>query len=944
MFNNGQKPLYILILACFQIVGIGLFCKGFFPYKIYLPGYAIKDDSFKFDIASNVEPEFDRLVFVVIDALRNDFIFGDNSAFDFVNSQINQGSAHPFTAKATAPTVTMPRIKALTTGTIPSFLDAILNIAESDSSSSLDFYDNWVYQFKNNGNKTIHFFGDDTWIRLFPNLFSKTDGTTSFFVSDTVEVDLNVTRHIHTDLKENDWDAVIFHYLGLDHIGHLGGPNSPLMKPKQKEMDQAIESIYQIVAKQDSDRMIKDGNAKGTLIVVCGDHGMNEQGNHGGSSIGETSAGLVLLSPKFVTRPTLKSRKPFWFASQPTALGHPIVDQIDIVPTLSALFGFPIPKNNLGKTIFNLHDVDKVDSVLHGLRANAYQLGQLLARLLPEVSKFLVGPDSHVKIDTDKNNPGKYYAEARSLHEQYSTSGREDLALDAIKLYNKFIDVAQLHLANTATDYNLNMMISGVTLISASAVGFIIMMIRVMNKTHHFWRISKLFSVFAIAAYSASMLASSFVEEEQSTWYYIVQTTFMLSVLHSLRLQNQTNRERWYAAGLNITQMFLVRIAIGWKDKHLLETVSPYIFGLKWHLMALTFLGTLIANFRSLSKLKEENVIDVSQTANIVKSITKLLLLLICTLNCVFILVYKIKSEGATDIPEVYRNFINWEVIQSLDQVQLGRLIFNYWGAGLFVLFGLFFITKRATLMDIGVVNIPKKKTSIFLQSLLHLTTPMLILLSGSSNATLFIVYNVQLTLLLLWQNYLSDENAVPVWLVSTIISGLSHSAFFMTGHSNSIASVDLSNAYIGVKEYDTVLIGALTFCSNWSASIYWSIAGWALVENVEKLPEIKRSSMDNNQNEELSIKEETQPWLTYLVSQSSIFSLVLAVLSISVTILREHLFIWTVFSPKYLYQIAWSLMYHWMLQVVIGSFVTQIIFRWKFASDSTDTVINEQE
>lgn len=155
--------------------------------------------------------------------------------------------------------------------------------------------------------------------------------------------------------------------------------------------------------------------------------------------------------------------------------------------------------------------------------------------------------------------------------------------------------------------------------------------------------------------------------------------------------------------------MFLVRIAIGWRDKHFLEAVSPYIFGLKWHLMSLTFLGTLITNFRSLSKLKEENVIDVSQTANIVKSITKLLLLLICALNCVFILVYKIKSEGATDIPDLYRNFIDWELIQSLDQVQLGRLIFNYWGAGLFVLFGLFFITKRATLMDIGVVNIPSK-------------------------------------------------------------------------------------------------------------------------------------------------------------------------------------------------------------------------------------------
>lgn len=87
---------------------------------------------------------------------------------------------------------------------------------------------------------------------------------------------MNVTRHIKTDLVENDWDAVIFHYLGLDHIGHLGGPNSPLMKPKQREMDQAIESIYEIISKQDAERMTNDSKSRGTLIVVCGDHGMNE--------------------------------------------------------------------------------------------------------------------------------------------------------------------------------------------------------------------------------------------------------------------------------------------------------------------------------------------------------------------------------------------------------------------------------------------------------------------------------------------------------------------------------------------------------------------------------------------------------------------------------------------------------------------------------------------
>jgi ethanolaminephosphotransferase len=66
------------------------------------------------------------------------------------------------------------------------------------------------------------------------------------------------------------------HYLGLDHIGHLGGPNSPLMQPKQREMDEAIESIFDIVSKQDAERLISDPKAKGTLIVICGDHGMND--------------------------------------------------------------------------------------------------------------------------------------------------------------------------------------------------------------------------------------------------------------------------------------------------------------------------------------------------------------------------------------------------------------------------------------------------------------------------------------------------------------------------------------------------------------------------------------------------------------------------------------------------------------------------------------------
>lgn len=144
----------------------------------------------------------------------------------------------------------MPRLKAMTTGSVPSFLDVVLNIAESDTTSSLAHQDTWLAQLKAKGGRLL-MYGDDTWLKLFPGMFDRADGTTSFFVSvsisflgtasnkmhglcqtkkevvclqDFVEVDNNVTRHVHDELLHDDWTAFIMHYLGLDHIGHKAGP------------------------------------------------------------------------------------------------------------------------------------------------------------------------------------------------------------------------------------------------------------------------------------------------------------------------------------------------------------------------------------------------------------------------------------------------------------------------------------------------------------------------------------------------------------------------------------------------------------------------------------------------------------------------------------------------------------------------------------------------
>src|ERR1700754_2232927 len=57
------------------------------------------------------DPLIDRLVFILIDALRQDFVYSDWSPMDFTKGLLAQGNAIAFIAKAMAPTVTLPRLK-----------------------------------------------------------------------------------------------------------------------------------------------------------------------------------------------------------------------------------------------------------------------------------------------------------------------------------------------------------------------------------------------------------------------------------------------------------------------------------------------------------------------------------------------------------------------------------------------------------------------------------------------------------------------------------------------------------------------------------------------------------------------------------------------------------------------------------------------------------------
>lgn len=121
---------------------------------------------------------------MVIDAMRLDFLQNaNNMSMKYSNEQLLGGKACLYDIQVESPTVTMPRIKAMTTGTVPNFIDVILNLGSTRLKA-----DSLLHQTQQSGGKIV-FSGDNTWVKMFPNIFHrKFENEDSLFVNDFYEV------------------------------------------------------------------------------------------------------------------------------------------------------------------------------------------------------------------------------------------------------------------------------------------------------------------------------------------------------------------------------------------------------------------------------------------------------------------------------------------------------------------------------------------------------------------------------------------------------------------------------------------------------------------------------------------------------------------------------------------------------------------------------------
>ncbi|KAM9735635.1 GPI ethanolamine phosphate transferase 3 [Menidia menidia] len=336
---KGLPVLCLLLWTCaVYLVGIYLFVGGFLLVRLEVNrtstcGDVLEPGEEPVDFC-RARPRFRRAVVLIIDALKIDFARFDPSKSDprpyenklpvleeTLSSKPSHSRLYPF--RADPPTTTMQRIKGFTTGSLPTFVDVGNNFA-----SSAILEDNLIHQLGQMGKRVV-FMGDDTWESLFPKKFHRSLPFPSFNVKDLHTVDNGILQHLYTTMVGDSWDVLVAHFLGVDHCGHRFGPDHPAMADKLTQMDRVIRSVI--------DRLQND-----TLLVLMGDHGMTDTGDHGGESQKETDAALFLYSPSPI------------FPGPPSQMDPDVVPQTDLVPTLALLLGIPIPYSSVGQVLLPL--------------------------------------------------------------------------------------------------------------------------------------------------------------------------------------------------------------------------------------------------------------------------------------------------------------------------------------------------------------------------------------------------------------------------------------------------------------------------------------------------------------------------------------------------------------------------------------------------------------
>lgn len=750
-----------------------------------------------------IQKPYDKVILIVIDALGAKFIPSleqdkpnQESKFrmPFVEQAIREKKALGFVAHAATPTVTMPRIKALITGTIPSFLDLIHNLARDVSK----FEEENIVQIAINQNKSIVFYGDDTWIQLFDRReFLRYRETHSFMATDYTSVDNNVTQDAlpETEREPIDWDMMILHYLGLDHIGHVFGSNEePIIKDKLLEMDTVIQRLYNNMSKK---------NDK-TLIVVCGDHGMSSEGNHGGASKLEAETAMIFLPINGNIN----------LGDEPH---QRYIQQIDLAVTLSRLWGIQVPTHSKGVLI---------ESVVKSLPIG--DRNRLLCMVMDNIKSLLNAADDNL-LKSSEMEANQLVKHLKVLTDSYDNPKGLDLNIH-IKACLSFCRHLQGQLLKIkfveTSDIGLVIMLTIMTIMSflnLKRISISLLFPTLLTKVKLLYIATFVFPIILQGS-------TDYIEAEQYFWPYYSFIAFLLltymTIPNNLRLASQGRMDNFKITTLIIFYL----ITITWNQLAFLRSKDSIISYILLTLLPVYVLSESIRKNSDLKKLQQ---------------LPRILGLILAYLKW-----FELSSDQS-----------------SLDYIVMVQQVV------LVIVLSFNLITVFNHLLSKGsqISTMAFKLSSGWLLVVYTLARP-LNLFNFMSN----VIMETNI-------NYIANIMETPLIIRTLIYISFAYGAFFNQGNSNLFTSIDVRPAFYGQTSYSFGLSVILVTISTYSMQIYW------LLKLFQRIQEKKQKSSDS--------------WEFYAANLISLRNyLSLTYYMFVCLVLKNHLFIWSVISPKLVY------------------------------------------
>ncbi|CAB9512481.1 ethanolamine phosphate transferase 3 [Seminavis robusta] len=893
--SRQRRPLLLDVLApLVTLLGLYIFITSFFLAKRSLPHKSECDEASQLlestlGLSSSetqklrdakllqgcwMERRVDSMVVIVIDALRFDFAL--HHLPRSVGARLGNGagnSSRLLQFVADPPTVTMQRLKALTTGGLPTFADISGNMGGASVEE-----DTWIQQIQTTPFAKRHlsvkpriaFVGDDTWLDLFPHSLDEAYPYPSFNTRDLDTVDNGCLQHIpdllaqqRTSTNNKAQEVLIVHFLGVDHVGHTYGPHDEHMDAKLQQMDAALlELLEKLDHQQDSC----------SVAFIFGDHGMTEDGNHGGGSEEEINAALFAhFSPACGVMTDLlldDNASP----SHDAQTAFTSIHQIDLVPTISLLLGMPIPYANLGALVPALSLFSTASQTAVALALNAAQVW----RYFTEYSR------------TANQLPGLDELEERLLHavtvwkEALATGEDSTATLKACSLFKLFLLEALQLGQRVWTRFDTTGMTIGIVVLFVSVILWIVPFF-LQTTTNEgdpssVWSIPMpgqlwellLTALFVVFFCGMLTFGNSYILEEEHVCMYMIGILgFVLAARSAAATQSNnatTSYVKRYAplvipVASRLGELFVTghgqdpstRAHTAHHPMMFLSSVVLLMAG-RWYL----------CDGLQFTRSRQHMALDLATLAFLAQAWWE-----------------KRQPEsdrhgfaGARCAIALVLLSLPWSIYQALTTVherqnqQYQEQLRN----------------KPPTTLSLP----PGDAVTIIFKLLL-----LVMIVTGPSSATSALLFSAQAAAVFLLSG-MTGPSMIPSAVLAALWRFIIRHVFFATNHGCSFARLQLSSAFVATSVFNFAFAGLSLFINTFGWEIMGLCFAWLVSSNAMHTAKMS------------GFPRRTDPWRWYCLYQliETLCS------SISVSVLRRHLMVWDIYAPHFMFVALFTIFY----------------------------------